>query len=165
MVSWEVIYVKCRITPFADSLSFFQMLWQSNDYLNFLFVAWNLKGAMEISFSLNIHFTVWDFFFPYPIKCSGWVCTVAITLYWKPYNLIFFTIRIKQQFWQWIFFCDLTTQEYYLCSATKSLPVTFFCGGVSNSSPPPPSQTDGLLDETQYLEVFCSLFHFTLFAK
>jgi len=88
VLSWEVIDVKYRMPPFADSPIFFQMLWHmSDDYLHLLFVARKLIRELEISFSLNIHITVWDFF-PDPIKCSGRVCTVAVLLTFPLCNYI-----------------------------------------------------------------------------
>lgn len=48
-------------------------------------------------------------------------------------------------------------QEYYLSSATKSPPITFVVV-CHRAVHPSLSQTDGLFDETQYLDVAYSVF-------
>lgn len=157
-----------RVPPFADSPSFFQTLWRtSNDYLHFLFDAWNLKGKMEISFAVNIIFTVLDIF---PVKCSGMFCAVLALLPFplcsyiilkaaSPHALLLeWNISAVNEKFVW-----LTTQAYYLHSATKSSPVTFVvvCQAAVH---PRPSQIDDVSGETQYLEVACSIFCSILFG-
>lgn len=70
-----------------DSTDFFQTLWHMSDnYLQFLFTVWNLKGEVEISFSPNISCTVWDFFAD-PVKCSARVA-VLLTFSWCDYIVL-----------------------------------------------------------------------------
>lgn len=152
-------------TPFADSCFFPDALAHVQWLPAFSGFARNPTEEMEMSFSINIQFTVWIQWGAVEVCAEQQCCChfhCLVTLHWNPFLLMGFAVRIKQLLCQWENVLINHRRILFVQCCWK--PSCLSCGGVSQHHPCP-SQVDFLME--LYLEMACSvlLFHFTLPAE
>lgn len=122
-------------TPFADSCFFPDALAHVQWLPAFSGFARNPTEEMEMSFSINIQFTVWIQWGAVEVCAEQQCCChfhCLVTLHWNPFLLMGFAVRIKQLLCQWENVLINHRRILFVQCCWK--PSCLSCGGVSAST-------------------------------